>query len=162
MTSCRKKLIRIVSAMSVLFVLTACGGGGGGDEDSQESSIISGRVIDDAGQGLANAIVSTVPPSERRLTDADGFFQISDGVFAGEVYDVTAQQIGFDPSTQRVSVEQGGVTNSDFRLLPAVNGLASSASNIQLTGTETRTFLLTSTIDNTPVSYTHLTLPTKA
>lgn len=133
-----------------ISILSACSGESQDSTNgSLEASIISGRVIDDAGLALENVLVSTVPPTERRLTDSGGFFQISDSVFEGEVYDVHAQQEGFTASSQRISVTAGGSSTVDFILRPAVNGLAASVANLQISGSESVTFLLSSTINNT-------------
>ena len=150
-----KKIISKNLILISITVLTACGGGddGGGDgADSSGPSIIAGRIVDDASQPLANVLVSTVPPTESRLTDAGGFFQIADNVFDGEIYDVNVQQIGYTASSQRISVAAGGASNVDFVLRPSVDGLAASITNLQITGNEQATFLLTSTINNVQYS----------
>ena len=86
------------------------------------------------------------------MTDPGGFFQIADSVFAGEIYDVNAQQVGYTAASARISVEAGGASNVDFVLRPAVNGLAASVANLQITGNEEAAFLLTSTINNVQYS----------
>jgi len=156
---CQLKNFKLI--LLALFALSGCGGGTNGNgstpaDGTKETVFIGGQVIDAiSGIPIENALIITNPPTESRLTDSDGRYELKDTVFDGEVYDVTARQVGYDSDTRRVTVSDGSFANADFSIETAVNGLVSSVSTLEIPrGESSGAFLLSSTLDNTPFSFT--------
>ena len=146
---------RILGYCTVFCTVTLANCGGG--SDSQPNSIyISGQVIDGiTGIPVENALVVTSPPTEARLTDRDGYYEIRDTVAVGNIYDVTARQVGYDSDTRRIGVDNGMASIADFSIVTAINGLTSSISTLEIPINETASsFLLSSTIPDTNFSFT--------
>ncbi|MBX2884532.1 MAG: carboxypeptidase-like regulatory domain-containing protein [Granulosicoccus sp.] len=143
----------VYGILALLALATGCGGGS--DDSAPANRFISGTVIDgNTGIPIENALVTTSPPTESRLTDRDGLYLIKDSVSIGTVYDVTARQVGYTADTRTITVSDGGFSGADFSIITAVNGLVASVSTLQLPqGATTGSFLLSSTIDNTPFSF---------
>ena len=149
-------LFKPLKIATICFFVTACGGGGDDDGSTDNPAFISGKVIDGVtGIPIENTLVTTSPPTEARLTDRDGYYEIQDTVAFGNVYDVTARQVGYDSDSRRISVQQGSSGIADFSIVTAINGLVSSVSTLEIPrGQASASFLLSSTIPDTGFSFT--------
>ena len=75
---------------------------------------ISGTVRNDAGQPVANVLVTVTPGGQRVRTDTSGSYSIS-GIEAG-TYTVTTQLVTFKPQSVQLSVTQDNTTAANFTL----------------------------------------------
>ena len=81
---------------------------------AQDRGSISGRVIDEAGEGIPGVTVRVVGTSWGTATKIDGTFRI-DGVTGGE-YTVRIEPIGSSPMEQAVSVSIGVDSRIEFQV----------------------------------------------
>ncbi|MEO1271953.1 MAG: carboxypeptidase-like regulatory domain-containing protein, partial [Myxococcota bacterium] len=76
---------------------------------------ISGRVLDRATvMPIANALVTSNPPSEQLLTDDQGRYRLSALIKVGESYTIIVERDGYTTTTSQVVVEAGGSRNIDI------------------------------------------------
>ncbi|MEM7676045.1 MAG: carboxypeptidase regulatory-like domain-containing protein, partial [Myxococcota bacterium] len=95
----------------LLIAASACGDEVG---EARNTTSISGRVVDDAGAPIADAEVSSTPPTQTVVTDQDGRFRLNDARFTIS-YMVTAQKDGFQSAS--VSLTPSAVSNNDIRIV---------------------------------------------
>lgn len=89
---------------------------------ARSQGTIRGRVTDaSTRQPLTDVQVRVMGTTRGAVSGADGSYSIG-GMAAGSV-SVRAQRIGYNPSTQVVTVTAGGTVTADFALTPAATAL---------------------------------------
>lgn len=152
----RLNKLHAITSLLMLSLLMGCSSESATPEDPPTTSnFISGSITDrSTGLPIQNALVKTVPPTEIRLTDKNGGYLVRNSVFAGDVFDVIASQIGYGTETQRVTVGADSFSNADFSMDTEINGLVASLTILEIAqGRSSGTFLLSSTLDNTGFSF---------
>lgn len=113
-------LRRLVSAVVVVLVL-ALSGCKDATTSPETTGTIEGQVLnDDTGQSIANAQVTTSPPTSAPVTSDDGRFRI-ENVATGD-YSVTAKKSGFESQSVSVSVREDETTEVNLLLPPEEEG----------------------------------------
>lgn len=112
-----QRTLRRISTLLTLAVVVPLSAGAQGSQGT-----ISGAVTDAAtSQPLADVQLRVVGTTRGALSGADGRYTIT-GVVPGNVT-VRAQRIGFNPSTQIVTVTAGGQGTANFALRAAATAL---------------------------------------
>jgi hypothetical protein len=86
------------------------------------AALVRGKVTDESGRPLSAAQVVVEGTGVGALTQQDGTFQLAldklPADSASRQVTLTAQLIGFRPSSQKLAVREGTVASTDFRLAP--------------------------------------------
>lgn len=81
---------------------------------------VSGRVVDaESGKPIANATVSSEPPTEQVLTNAEGAYSLRTNVVIGKTYRITASATGYMQNTTEAVAREGENRIADLRLSPS-------------------------------------------
>lgn len=93
-----KKLIDIISVMSFLFMLNACG-----NEEYTTKSTIYGVVIETTDNTpIEGVMVTNETTGKNCITAADGYYEFQNLQF-GKTYKIRAEKDGYIPSPQSIT-----------------------------------------------------------
>jgi photosystem II stability/assembly factor-like uncharacterized protein len=87
--------------------------------DFGQDTVMFGRVTDNGtGQPIAGAVVSTVPPTDSAVTDADGYY-FFESIEPG-IYTISASVTGYKSASVTVTATEGREQRVDFSLKAVV------------------------------------------
>ncbi len=115
----------------------APGAPGAPGTDAVDRGTISGTVKDSSGNPMANATVTTAPPTSTALTDGAGAFTISNVPIG--VYTLTATAPGYSGTLAGVGVAGGATTLASVAVSPAagvgtIAGTVKSTAGVAISG----------------------------